>query len=247
MDNLVFQGSLFFLGLTAFLIGKLPLTPRRRVTGSAARTVGVLLMIPLPFFLLVCKQIQVSPLGPDPRNLDPMVLVNESFVRLTSFAAGFGCLLMATVLAAITSEKRRRGAPAASTRSQPLSDQPEARSTPAPGNLPRNVSKGERRDAEETGKLVRKKLLQIMDLQADMDVLLRDKHPSPFGSQKWQDASLDALQRLVVMTAIQFILFEPMDWVKGNDEFKVAADRIIEIILAQLKTLKTGKSDRLPK
>jgi len=30
---------------------------------------------------------------------------------------------------------------------------------------------------------------------------------------------------------------------KGDDEFKVAAERIIEIILAQLKTLKTKESD----
>ncbi len=45
------------------------------------------------------------------------------------------------------------------------------------------------------------------------------------------------------MTAIQFVLFEPVSRVKGNDEFKVAANRMIEIIVAQLKTLKTKKSD----
>jgi len=45
------------------------------------------------------------------------------------------------------------------------------------------------------------------------------------------------------MTAIQFILFEPVDWVKGNDEFKVAAEKMIEILVAQLKTFKTKKSD----
>ncbi|SRR6266511_284198 len=101
----------------------------------------------------------------------------------------------------------------------------------------------ERRDAEKTGELVRKKLLEIMDLQADIDALLRDKHPSPFGSQKWQYASHEALQRLVAMTALQFILFEPVDWVKGNDEFKAAAEKMVEILVAQLKTLKTKKSD----
>ena len=101
----------------------------------------------------------------------------------------------------------------------------------------------ERRDAEKTGELVRKKLLEIMDLQADIDALLRDKHPTPFGSQQWRYASHEALQRLVAMTAIQFILFEPADWVKGNDEFKVAAEKMVEILLAQLKTLKTKKSD----
>ena len=100
-----------------------------------------------------------------------------------------------------------------------------------------------RRDAERTGELVRKKLLEIMDLQADIDALLRDSHPTPFGSQKWKFARPEALQRLVAMTAIQFVLFEPVGRVKGNDEFKVAADRMIEIIITQLKTLKTKKSD----
>ena len=100
-----------------------------------------------------------------------------------------------------------------------------------------------RRDAERTAELVRKKLLEIMDLQADIDTLLRDDHPTPFGSKNWQYASLEALQRLVAMTAIQFVLFEPVGRVKGNDEFKVAADRMIEIIITQLKTLKTKKSD----
>ena len=100
-----------------------------------------------------------------------------------------------------------------------------------------------RRDAEKTGELVRKKLMEIMDLQADIDALLRDKHPTPFGSQNWRYACPEALQRLVAMTAIQFVLFEPVGRVKGNDEFKVAADKMVEIISAQLKTLKTKKSD----
>ena len=45
------------------------------------------------------------------------------------------------------------------------------------------------------------------------------------------------------MKAIQFTLYEPVGWVKGNDEFKVAAERMIEIVVAQLKLLKTKKSD----
>jgi hypothetical protein len=107
-----------------------------------------------------------------------------------------------------------------------------------------SVPDEERRDAEKTGELVRKKLLEIMELQADIDALLRPDHPTPFGSKRWQYASLEALQRLVAMTAIQFVLFEPADWVKGNDEFRDAADRILAILGAQLKTLKTKKSDR---
>jgi hypothetical protein len=106
-----------------------------------------------------------------------------------------------------------------------------------------SVSGEERRDAEKTGELVSKKLMEIMDLQADIDALLRDNHPTPFGSKNWQYACIEALQRIVAMTAIQFVLFEPEARVKGNDEFKVAADKMIEVILAQLKTLKTKKSD----
>ena len=106
-----------------------------------------------------------------------------------------------------------------------------------------SVPDEERREAEKTGELVRKKLLAIMDLQADIDALLRPDHPTPFGSKRWQYASLDALQRLVAMTAIQFVRYEPVDWVPGNDEFRDAVDRTSTIIGAQLKTLKTKKSN----
>ena len=92
-----------------------------------------------------------------------------------------------------------------------------------------------RRDAEKTGELVRKKLMEIMDLQADIDTLLRDHHPTPFGSKNWQYACMEALQRVVAMTAIQFVLFEPVGRVKGNDEFKVAADKMIEIIARSIE------------
>ena len=95
----------------------------------------------------------------------------------------------------------------------------------------------ERREAERTGNVVRKKLLEIMDLQADIDALLRDKHPTPFGSSKWKNARPQTLQRTVLMTAIQFVLFEPDVLVPGNDEFKVAAEKLLQIILGQLKAI----------
>ena len=101
----------------------------------------------------------------------------------------------------------------------------------------------ERRDAERTGVLVSKKLMEIMDLQADIDALLRDKYPTPFGSKHWQYAVPEALPRVVTMTAIQFLLFEPEGRVNGNDQLKVAAEKLIGIIITQLKTLKTKKSD----
>jgi hypothetical protein len=76
-----------------------------------------------------------------------------------------------------------------------------------------------------------------MDLQADIDALLRDEHPTPFGSTKWKNARPEELQRLVLMTAIQFVLFEPMDWVAGNGEFKVAADKLLQVVIDQMKWL----------
>ncbi|MFZ5833657.1 MAG: hypothetical protein ACOY3P_26520 [Planctomycetota bacterium] len=99
------------------------------------------------------------------------------------------------------------------------------------------VSDEERREAAKTQELVCKKLREIMDLQADIDALLRDDHPTPFGSARWKNARPEELQRLVLMTAIQFVLFEPVDWVKGNDEFKVAADKMLQVVSDQLKWL----------
>lgn len=40
------------------------------------------------------------------------------------------------------------------------------------------------------------------------------------------------------MTAIQFVLFEPLDWVEGNDKFKVAGENLINLVSGQLKWLK---------
>lgn len=100
-----------------------------------------------------------------------------------------------------------------------------------------------RREAEKTGELVCKKLKEIMDLQADIDALLRDKHPTPFGSKNWQYACPEALQRFVAMAAIQFVLFEPVGRVKGNEEVKVVAEKLVSMLASQMKTLKTKKSD----
>ena len=58
-----------------------------------------------------------------------------------------------------------------------------------------NVPDEVRRDAQKTGELVRKKLMEIMDLQADIDALLRDNHPTPFGSKNWQYAGSDPKKR----------------------------------------------------
>jgi hypothetical protein len=104
-----------------------------------------------------------------------------------------------------------------------------------------DVSYEERKDAENTGVLIRKKLSEIMDLQADIDALLREKHPTPFGSERWKNSRPETLQRLVALTAIQFLLLEPDDLVKGNDELKVAGEKLIGLVLDQLKMLGKGE------
>ena len=58
-----------------------------------------------------------------------------------------------------------------------------------------DFSEDEIRDAERTAGVLCKKLLEIMHLQPDIDALLRDKHPTPFGSAKWKNARPEELQR----------------------------------------------------
>jgi predicted RNA-binding protein with RPS1 domain len=99
-------------------------------------------------------------------------------------------------------------------------------------------SEEEINDAIKSQRLVCKKLLDIMDLQGDIDTLLRDTRRSPFGSEKFKNARPEELQRLVMMTALQFVLFEPHDWVKGNDEFKLAAEKLLDLTSSQLHWLK---------
>ncbi len=101
-----------------------------------------------------------------------------------------------------------------------------------------DVPDEERRDAQKTGSLICKKLLEIMDLQADIDALLRDKHPTPFGSARFKNSRPETLQRAVTMTAIQFLLFEPEHLVKGNQEIHLVGKKLIDLIVDQLRLLR---------
>jgi hypothetical protein len=105
-------------------------------------------------------------------------------------------------------------------------------------DTPLDHSEDEIRDAAKSQELVRKKLLAIMDLQADIDALLRDELPTPFGSERWKNSRPEELQRVVLMTAIQFVLFEPVDWVEGNDKFKNISEEMLELIIGQCKWIK---------
>jgi hypothetical protein len=65
-------------------------------------------MFPLPLYLIACKQSHVAPLGPQQPSLDPLMHETEGFVKLSALLAAFGSILAAGVLAAITSETKRR-------------------------------------------------------------------------------------------------------------------------------------------
>lgn len=101
-----------------------------------------------------------------------------------------------------------------------------------------DVPEEERREANRIGALIRKKLFEIMDLQADIDALLRDKHPTPFGSTPFKNSCPETLQRVVAITAIQFILFEPVHLVKGNEEVHTVGKKLTDLIINQLKLLR---------
>jgi hypothetical protein len=108
MGYFILESALFLPGLIAFLVGKIPLSRRRAVNGSAARVVGLLLMIPLPLYLIACQRSHVAPLGLDRPRLDPLLHETEGFVRLGAILAAFGSVLAATVLTIIASETKQR-------------------------------------------------------------------------------------------------------------------------------------------
>ena len=99
------------------------------------------------------------------------------------------------------------------------------------------VSDEERREANRIGALVREKLFEIMDLQGDIDTLIRDK-PTPFGSVPFKNCRPESLQRVVAMTAVQFILLEPVSLVNGNEEVHAVGKKLIDLIVSQLRLLR---------
>jgi hypothetical protein len=108
MGYFLLELALFVPGLIALVVGKVPLTRRRAVHGSAARLVGILLLGPLPLYLVACGRSQLAPLGEDPLSPDPLRRAAQGFVRLAALVAAFASLLAAAVLALATSEDRRR-------------------------------------------------------------------------------------------------------------------------------------------
>ena len=101
-----------------------------------------------------------------------------------------------------------------------------------------DVPEEERREANQIGALVRKKLFEIMNLQVDIDALLRDKYPKSPGTASFKNSRLETLQRVVAVTAIQFILFEPASLVNGNEEVHVVGKKLIDLIFDQMRLLR---------
>ena len=99
---------LFLPGLLVLFLGKVPLTRRRLVQGSAARLIGAVLMFPLPLYLVACRRAGVPPLGGEEFILDPFMPVTAGYVHLIAVGAALASLLLVTVLACVTSEIRRR-------------------------------------------------------------------------------------------------------------------------------------------
>jgi hypothetical protein len=90
MGYFIVEAVLCWFGVLALLLGQVPLTRRRTVRGSAARLVGIILMIPLLPYLWACKQSHVSPFGAEPHSLDPLKPETEGFVRLAGLMAAVG-------------------------------------------------------------------------------------------------------------------------------------------------------------
>jgi hypothetical protein len=109
MGYFLLEVGLFLAGVVAVVGGWVPLTRQRRVRGAAARVVGAILMIPLPLFLVACKQCHVGPLRANGLILDdPLMPMTQGLVRLIAMSAAFACALAATVLACVSSELPRR-------------------------------------------------------------------------------------------------------------------------------------------
>ncbi len=102
---------LFLLGLVILIAGKIPLSRRRSVNDAAARLIGVVLMVPLPLYLFGCKLCHISPVARQEEIdavMDPLMPFSIGFLQIGVVVATMFCLLMSSVMAAVTSEMKRR-------------------------------------------------------------------------------------------------------------------------------------------
>ena len=108
MGFFIFTAVLFVLGCTAVIFGRVPVTRRRIVRGSAAYVIGAVLMAPLPLYMVACKRSHVDPFGAERRLLDPIERVAEGYIRLFGLGTALTSLFVALVLAILTSDPPRR-------------------------------------------------------------------------------------------------------------------------------------------
>ncbi len=89
-------------------------------------------------------------------------------------------------------------------------------------------------------------------MQGDIDELLRDCPQSPFRAANFTNARPEELQRMALVAATQLVLFEPKDWVEGNDRFAGLAEDLLDHVIKQVEWVKknivslNGRSGLLP-
>ncbi|HZU37864.1 MAG TPA: hypothetical protein VFA18_18225 [Gemmataceae bacterium] len=106
----ILEAVVFTLGLAICGLGMVPLSRRRSVRGSPAYLVGVILMLPLPFYLIMCQQTGLPAAGPLPPGFQGLKPLTVKLVGITAFAVSAACILAAGVLAAVSSEVRSKEA-----------------------------------------------------------------------------------------------------------------------------------------
>jgi len=83
--------------------------------------------------------------------------------------------------------------------------------------------------------IARKRLLEIVDLQTEVEFLLRF---DPSGSLDRAHTSSEGLQRKIAITAIRSILFEPRGTVPYEEDFLSATEQMLPVLVAQLESLR---------
>ncbi len=101
-----------------------------------------------------------------------------------------------------------------------------------------NHSDDEIKDAARIETIICGKLLAIIDLQCDIDELIRDCPRSPFRAANFTNARPEELQRMALIAATQLVLFEPKDWVEGNDRFAGLAEDLLDHVIKQIEWVK---------
>jgi hypothetical protein len=104
MCCLVVQVCLFVLGIIGLSRGKVSLTRTRIVTGTPARIIGAIFLVPLPVYVLINVIAGVSMFGADNAKPDPAVAAGVGIVALLGVGIIILCLIVGTVLAIVYAE-----------------------------------------------------------------------------------------------------------------------------------------------